>query len=63
MKPPQGIIEIDGKRYEWRYNDCICGLYEVEEKEGAGRNLTCSPVSSLGSTGATLSVAPARIIA
>jgi hypothetical protein len=33
MYPPQGIIEIDGKRYEWRYNDCICGLYEVKEED------------------------------
>jgi hypothetical protein len=63
MKPPQGIIEIDGQLYEWRWNDCICGLYVVEKEEGAGRNLTCSPVSSLGSTGALFSVAPARIIA
>jgi hypothetical protein len=31
MYPPHGIIEIDGQLYEWRYNDCICGLYEVEE--------------------------------
>lgn len=34
MYPPQGILEIDGQRYEWRYHDCICGLYEVEAEEG-----------------------------
>jgi hypothetical protein len=22
---------IDGKRYEWRWVDCLCGLYEIEE--------------------------------
>jgi hypothetical protein len=33
MYPPKGIIELDGKRYEWRYHGCICGPYEVEEPQ------------------------------
>lgn len=33
MYPPQGIIEIDGHLYEWRWNDCICGLYEIEPED------------------------------